>query len=141
MHVIMAKYQDPNTGAEVHKPRYYVLREDGDLEAEEAEALALSQRLGRAASLAYMTAQYPNARRGADHNTWQEKGLEALQQLDDEATAMIEYSVERSEVYDGPDEDVTPVFQAMLTAFAQHSASPPQSPQEAVFRLIRDGQG
>ena len=135
----MAKYQDPDTGAEVHKPRFYVERQDDA--AEEAEALALSQRLGRAASLAYMTAQYPNARRGEDHATWQDAGLAALRQLDPDATADVEYSVERAVPYTGPAEDVTPEFTAMLTSFATHSAHPPATPQEAVFRMIRDGHG
>lgn len=138
MHVVMAQYQDENTGQMLSKPRFYVLREDGDLDAERADALALSTRLNRAASLTYMTTQYPTARRGTDHQFWIDAGLAALHALDEHATVDTLYSVEGAEPYTGPNESVTAELTAMMVAF-QSSSSPPNSVYEAMFRLIRDG--
>jgi len=137
MHVVMAQYQDER-GLTVSKPRFYVLREDGDQAAELAEALALSTRLNRAASLTYMTTQYPTARRGADHDVWIAAGLATLQALDADATVDTLYSVESASAYAGPNESVTAELTAMMVAF-QASATPPATVYEAMFRLIRDG--
>ena len=137
MHVVMAQYQDER-GMTVSKPRFYILRQDGNQSAELAEALALSTRLNRAASLTYMTTQYPTARRGTDHDTWIAAGLTALQQLDPDATVDTLYSVESAVPYSGPNESVTAELTAMMVAF-QASSSPPATVYEAMFRLIRDG--
>ena len=138
MHVVMAQYQDEDTGQSVSKPRFYVLRQDGNQAAELADALALSTRLNRAASLTWMTTQYPNARRGADHQLWIDAGISALRALDPQATVDTLYSVESATPYTGPNESVTAELTAMMVAF-QASSSPPATVYEAMFRLIRDG--
>jgi len=128
--IIMAQYVDDN-GVEQHKPRFLVT-------TSEADALALSMRLNRAGSLTFMTAQYPIARRGVDHAQWMAAGLASLQAMDELAVPGTLYSVGQASEYTGPAESVLPVLGAMMTSFAQHSADPPATPHEAVFRLIRD---
>lgn len=127
--VIMAQYSE--AGEVLHKPRFLVT-------SSEADALALSTRLNRAASLTYMTAQYPTARRGVDHEQWTEAGLFSLQAMDPLAVPGTLYSVGQAAAYAGPSESVVAVLTAMMIAFAQTSAHPPATPHEAVFRLIRD---
>jgi hypothetical protein len=128
--VIMAQYKDG--GVDVYRPRFLVTTSRED-------ALELSARLNKAASLSWMTVEYPYERRGEDHAQWADAGLDSLQAMDPSAVARSHYTAWQVEEYTGPHEDVTPVFQALMAAYAANSANPPTSPHEAIFRLIRDG--
>ncbi len=128
--IIMA--QREVNGVQVHTPRFVV-------NTSEADALALSTRLNRAATITYWTDQYPSARRGPDHELWNTNGIASLQAMDAQAVPGTHYSVGQASEYTGPNEDVTPVLQALMVAYASHSSDPPASVHEAIFRLIRDG--
>ena len=132
MWIVMRTARDPDTGEIVTRPRFNMPDN-----ATQQQAEALAQRLNRASSISYMTAQYPNARRGPDHQVWMDAALRVLQAIDPSAPPESQYEVRESETYAGPDESVVPEFTALLTAFAQ-SAAPPADAFEAIFRLIRD---
>jgi hypothetical protein len=132
MWIVMRAARDSDTGEIVNRPRFSLASN-----ATQQQAEALAQRLNRASSVSYMTAQYPNARRGPDHATWSAAALRVLQAIDPDAPPEAQYEVREAVPFTGPTESVVPEFTALLTAFAQ-SADPPDDAFEAIFRLIRD---
>jgi hypothetical protein len=132
MWIVMRAARDAETGELVSRPRFHL---PADATQQQAEALA--QRLNRASSVSYMTAQYPNARRGPDHTVWMAAALRVLQAIDSDAPPEAQYEVREAVPFTGLSESVIPEFTALLTAFAQ-SSDPPDDAFEAIFRLIRD---
>ncbi len=138
---VMKHYTKPQADlAEGEDPRKYIPRFFFEGEDAEAKALALSRSLGRAMTTWYTLATLPPERQGADHADQLARAEAVVKAKDPQATADSRYSVERSDPYEGPDDDVTPVFVAMMTAF-QALPDPPQDPFSAIFRLIRDANG
>lgn len=112
-----------------HEPRFFC--------DTEAEATVLSQRLNRAGTVWNSLVTLAPERRGIDHAQQLANAETVLKAMDPESTSDSRYVVEPAHVYSGPSDDVTPVFVAMMTAFAA-LPNPPANPFEALYRLIRD---
>jgi hypothetical protein len=98
-------------------------------------ALALSQKLNRVNTVWHSLATLANDRKGPDHADQLTRAEAVVKRMDPNATPDATYSVEQSQVYAGPTEDLTPVIVAMMTAFAQ-LPDPPADPFSAIYRLI-----
>ncbi len=116
-----------------YEPRFCFENDDSDVA--EAQALGLSQRLNRAATVWYALVTLDPARQGPDHAQQLANAEAAIKRLDPNATSDAHYLVEPTAAYTGPTEDLTPVFVAMMTAFGQ-LPNPPANVFEALYRLI-----
>lgn len=115
-----------------YEPRFF-------FDAEEA-AHALCERLKRAATIWYSLVNQPPERQPPDYAAHLQNAEAVLRQMDPEATHDSMYSVEPSFEYEGPQDDVRPVLEALMAAFAQ-VPNPPQNGIEALYRLVRDAAG
>lgn len=140
MLIIMRSTRTVRVGGEsANIPRFFVSPLEGeDAAATMNRALALSQRLNRASSIAYyMAVSYPEARRGPDHNQWMAAALECLQALDPDAPADAEYAVHEALAFTGPANSSLPMLGALMQMYAT-SGHPVSGPHEAIFRTMRD---
>jgi hypothetical protein len=106
----------------------------------EADALALSKRLNRANVIWRALVNLTPELQGDDHAAQLSNAEAVCKAIDGQMTADSRYTVEPVVPYDGPADDVTAVFQALMTAFAA-LPDPPDNPFEALYRLIRDAGG
>lgn len=101
----------------------------------QAAAVTLSQKLNRVIVAWYTLNNLSSDRRGPDHADQLARAGAAVKRLDPNATPDVRYAVVESQPYAGPNEDLTPVVVAMMTAFAQ-LPDPPADPFAAIYRLI-----
>jgi hypothetical protein len=123
-------YDEPGQERRRHIPRFW--RET------EVEAKALELRLARAATIWHSLVGQPLERQPADYADHLANAEKVLTDMDPGAPSSSRYWVAEVSSYDGPTDDVTPVFTALMEAFAQ-LPNPPANVFEAVYRLIRDG--
>jgi hypothetical protein len=103
----------------------------------EEQAIALVSRLSRAATVWYSLVRQELERQPPDYADHLANAELVLRAMDPDATHDSRYVVEPTYSYEGPTDDVTPVFEALMTAFSQ-VPNPPTNPFEALYRLIRD---
>ena len=123
-------YDEPGKERRRHIPRFVC--------DTEAEAKALELRLARAATIWHSLVGQPLERQPADYAEHLANAEVVLTAMDPGAPASSRYWVAETSTYEGPSDDVTPVFAALMQAFAQ-LPNPPANAFEAVYRLIRDG--